>query len=181
MRIYFLISLLSAGFLMGTSAYAQVNKCTVDGQVIYQSEPCVGKGVSGKELKIQNTAVSVPTPSPSKASPPSEKPAPTPPVLANSEPAPTARLSPLEREAELCLQYVRENLHDPKSAYYSSPSKESRKLSMTVHAKNKLGGIVASQAECEINGGVLDKSWTNIHMKRLGWNERSDQLGEKIQ
>ena len=166
-----------------TTVQAQVYKCTVEGQVVYQAEPCVGKGVSGKEIKIQNTAVGSPAPSVSKVEPTQEKPAqpsPSAPVVPVQESVAKPKTQ-MEREADMCLQYARETLLDPQSAYYTKPSKEGRKLSMTVHAKNKLGGIVTSPAECEINNGVLDKSWTNIYMKRLGWNERADQLGEKIQ
>lgn len=154
-----------------TTVQAQVYKCTVEGQVVYQAEPCVGKGVSGKEIKIQNTAVVSPAPSVSKVEPTQEKPAqpsPSAPVVPVQESVAKPKTQ-MEREADMCLAWYKPKLRDPKNAYYSDVSKEGRVLSMSLHATNGYGGYKVSTVACEIHNGSLDEGWTKIHAERANW------------
>ena len=154
-----------------TTAHAQIHKCTVEGQVIYQAEPCVGKGVSGKEVKIQSTALGSSAPPVTKAEPTQDKPAqpsPSAPVVPIQEAA-TKPKTQMEREAERCLAWYKPKLRDPKNAYYSDVSKEGRVLSMSLHATNGYGGFKVSTVACEIHNGSLDEGWTKIHAERAKW------------
>jgi hypothetical protein len=43
------VALGSVLVLLSTVGYAQVHKCSVDGKTVYQQEPCVGTGQTGRE------------------------------------------------------------------------------------------------------------------------------------
>lgn len=84
-------------------------------------------------------------------------------------PSASAPGSPLEVEAAQCLDWYRPLLADPRGAYYSSPSKDARVLSITIHVPGVRGGVDVRDAACEILNGRLDEGWTRIHAERRGW------------
>ena len=148
-----------------TPAWA-VNKCTgPDGRVVYQDAPCAGTGTGGKIELHPGSVVSLPKPAPASADVAASNTAPEPAVQKQG-----AAESPLEREADMCLNWYRPKLRDPAGAYYTSPSKQSRVLTMTLHATNGYGGYVTKQATCEIHNGQLNQDWTKIHAQRGGWS-----------
>ena len=69
----------------------------------------------------------------------------------------------------MCLDWYRPMLRDPRSAYFTDPSKEGRVLTLVVKATNGFGGYVSKAAACEIKGGSIDHDWTKIHAQRKGW------------
>jgi Domain of unknown function (DUF4124) len=164
---------------------AQVFKCQEGSRTTYQSTPCDDSQRS-QTIKIEKS----PPP------PPVEQPRAT--VASSNQKASTEtdrasdRSATIERpvvgaipevvgiggapsrrqvqgEADICLDWYRQLLRDPLSAYFSNPSKDGRVLSIIVHAKNGFGGVVEKSAACEIKSGSLDHDWTKIHAKRLGW------------
>ncbi len=145
-----------------------VNKCSgADGTVSFQDAPCTGKGetltvrpATGRQsvepvVLAPSSLPGVPAPGAQQA------------VAVPALQAP--RKSVLEIEAEQCLAWYRPLLRDPAGAYYREPSKESRVLSITVHATNGFGGYVPKRAACEFVNGKLDDGWTKIQAKRANW------------
>ena len=143
----------------------QVHKCMVDGNPVYQQEPCA---LGGSQLRVFAGGGDAPAPGAHRQ----VAAAPRPPERApDSQPAsPRAtRKSDLEREADMCLDWYRERLRDPRSAYYVDPSKDGRVLSIYVKATNGFGGYVTKLAKCEVKDGVIDSDWTRIHANRNQW------------
>lgn len=150
-----------------------INKCTIDGQVVFQDAACPGKGetlvvkpASGRSsiAPVPATApVQVPDTNANAPTQPTQAPAPTP------APMPAAK-SQLEVEADMCLAWYRPLLRDPKGAYYTNISKEKRVFSMDLHATNGYGGYVIKRASCEIYNGKLNEAWTKNHAKWGGWS-----------
>ena len=147
-----------------------INKCTIDGQVVFQDAACPGKGetlvvrpASGRGAATQVAAPAEPQPPATEATQPTMPPPPSAPAAQG----PTR--SPLEVEADMCLAWYRPLLRDPRGAYYSNISKEKRVFSMDLHATNGYGGYVIKRAACEIYNGKLNDAWTKNHAKWGGW------------
>lgn len=152
--------------LAATPAFA-VYKCTApNGSVVYQDAPCTGKG---EEIALPPALVSTPpaprhdTAHPAPA--PGEAPPPAPPPAA---PAGVAKTQ-LELDADQCLDWYKPLLRDPKTAYYSNPSRNKRVVSLDLHTTNGYGGFVVLKASCEIYAGKLNETWTKEHARRGGW------------
>ncbi len=162
--IFFIAALLAA------PAWA-VHKCTgIDGKVSFQDAPCTSgsseqidvRPATGPARAVMPRAGTTPV-----VLPPAPVPAlPVPPAPA--APVPAAK-SPLDREAEECLNWYRPLLRDPAGAYYTAPSKDRRTVTITIHATNGYGGYVLKSAQCDFNQGALDGSWTKIRAKDLRW------------
>ncbi len=75
----------------------------------------------------------------------------------------------LEPFGKMCLDFLKDRLKDPESAYVRDISKDGTVYAMTLYAKNSYGGIVPRQIACEIKNNRIDAGWTEIHLKRLGW------------
>lgn len=159
----------AALLLAGAPVWA-VTKCTgADGRVSFQDTPC-GSAAKAEsvDVRVHNSVpgLRLPPPAPAPAVP---DPVPAPPAAL--WPPPPSR-TPLEVEAEMCLNWYRPLLRDPAGAYYSEARKELRVVSITLHGTNGFGGYVARTAACEIHGGRLNESWTRIHAERAGWVPR---------
>ena len=159
-----------AALTAATGASAQVYKCPdASGRTVIQQIPCAG----GKAIDVRPASgrASAPTPVASGAAPApvAAAPAPVPAQAPVHQAQVTQVKSPLEKDAEMCLNWYRPRLKDPVSAYYTNPSKDGRVVSLTIHARNSFGGVVTNQAKCEINAGRLDNDWTKIHAERLKW------------
>lgn len=146
----------------------QVHKCTVEGKSVYQQEPCA-PGAVGSQVRVFSGGETAPAAlkapeSPARSEAPRSN-GPAPQVAAATAP----RKSPLDREADMCLDWYRAMLRDPRSAYYVEPSKDGRVLSMYIKATNGFGGYVTKLAKCEIKDGVIDNDWTRIHANRNQW------------
>ena len=152
-----------------------VNKCQVDGRVVYQELPCPGKG---EAMTIRQIAGPPPAPEVGPPPPPPSqdgvKPLEQAPLPAAQVPAAARDSAPqksiLEREAEMCLAWYRHLLRDPKGAYYTAPMKEQRVIHLDIHATNGYGGYIVKRAACEIYNGRLDDGWTKIHAKARNWS-----------
>ena len=147
---------------------AAVNKCTgPGGQITFQDAPCVGKG---EALTVRPASGRGPAPLVQHASPVAERAPPNPPAAPAPVSAPAvASQTPLEREADMCLDWYKPLLRDPNGAYVKQVMKDKRVLSMDVHATNGYGGYVIKRASCEIHNGQLNESWTKNHARRGGW------------
>lgn len=155
--------------LVATPGWA-VYKCTApNGSVVYQDAPCTGKGeemalppalVSTPPAPRHDTAPTTPAvPAPTEAPPPAPAPSPT----------DSAAKTQLELDADHCLDWYKPLLRDPKSAYYSNPSRNNRVVSLDLHTTNGYGGFVVLKASCEIHAGKLNETWTREHARRGGW------------
>jgi hypothetical protein len=147
-----------------------INKCTINGKVVFQDTACPGKG----ETLVVKPASGRSSSAPVHATPPAQVPdtnanAPSQPAQAPAPAPVVAAKSPLEVEADLCLAWYMPLLRDPKGAYYTNISKEKRVFSMDLHATNGYGGYVIKRASCEIYNGKLNDAWTKNHAKRGGW------------
>lgn len=160
--------LLMGGMAMGLAAMPAwaVYKCTApNGSVVYQDAPCTGKG---EEISLPPALVSTPPAprqdtapaAPAHTDTPPPAPAPAPGVVAKTQ---------LELDADHCLDWYKPLLRDPKTAYYSNPSRNNRVVSMDLHTTNGYGGFVVLKASCEIYAGKLNESWTREHARRAGW------------
>lgn len=155
------------------AVYAQVYKCPDGaGKTVIQQIPCTGgtalevkpasgRGPSAASPAPQASSVVNPAAPAAAASVPGSG---QPPV-ASTPPAKDA----LTRDAETCLAWYAPSLHNPRDAYYTRPSRDGRVVTITIHATNKLGGVVTKDARCEIQAGKLDRDWTKIHAERLNW------------
>ena len=159
------LAVLMAALMVCAPSWA-VNKCTgPDGKVSFQDAPCSGKG---EALTVRpsggapSAAPLAPTQPPQGAAAPQEAAAPPAPAVPQK--------TMLEVEAEQCLAWYRPLLRDPAGAYYREPSKDTRVLSITIHATNGYGGYVPKRAACEFVNGRLDDGWTKIQAKRAGWS-----------
>lgn len=148
-----------------------INKCTIDGQVVFQDAACPGKGETlvVKPASGRSPGALAPVTAPVQT-PDFNANAPSQPMQAQTPaPGPAAK-SPLEVEADMCLAWYRPLLRDPKGAYYTNISKEKRVFSMDLHATNGYGGYVIKRASCEIYNGKLNEAWTKNHAKWGGWS-----------
>ena len=154
--------------LSAFASHAQVYRCVVAGQQVYQQQPCVNTGGTGTQLKIQPDTPSIPIPRQTAPVALPQQAAPTAPTPSSLSPvAPSKSL--LDVQADQCLDWYRPKLRDPAGAYYRNPLVEKGVLSLTIHATNGYGGYVPKQAACEFKSGQLDESWTKIHSERRGW------------
>lgn len=165
---YFVIA--SCALAMSSPAWA-INKCIIDGQVVFQDAACPGKGETLVVKPASGRSPTLPAlPTSPIQDPDTNANAPSQPAQAlTPAPAPAAR-SPLEVEADMCLAWYRPLLRDPKGAYYTNISKEKRVFSMDLHATNGYGGYVIKRASCEIYNGKLNEAWTKNHAKWGGWS-----------
>lgn len=163
------LTLACALALACTGASAQIFKCPdANGRTVFQQAPCAG----GTSFDVRPASGSAPARPKPVAAPAGEKPAPiakAPPAPATRAPAPVAQKSELDRDADLCFEWYRPMLRDPRSAYYTEPKRDKRVVSINVHGTNLYGGIVEQDAACEILDGRLNESWTKIHAERRGW------------
>ena len=74
-----------------------------------------------------------------------------------------------EIQGNLCLDYIKNRLKDPESAYVRDITRDGTKFTMTLYAKNSYAAIVPKTIACEIKGNRVDPDWTKIHLERLGW------------
>ena len=156
-----------------TTASAQVYRCKSGGKVQYQQSPCEATGGTGGELKIPSSATRSLPPSPVKpveSPPPDAAPSSPPQPPAPSFQAAEPKKTHLETQAEMCLNWYRHFLRDPRGAYYRDASKEKGVLRLVIYATNGYGGYVQRSAACEFKGRQLDQDWTTIHAKRAGWS-----------
>lgn len=156
---------------LAQSAFGQVFKCAVNGETHYQQSPCESKGMTGAKLKLPQTA---PNAAAAPALPVQQQQADAPsPQVPAGVPVPPPPLgavkSQLEKESDICLEWYRPMLRDPNGAYYKSPTKDGRVLTIVVYATNGFGGYVNKAASCEFKDGRHDVDWTKIHAQRLGW------------
>ena len=149
-----------------------VNKCTgKDGAVVYQDAPCDSRSADAQRLVIQLPPVAPPraravgpvASAPQAAAPSAPAPAPMPQVV-----APPAR-SDLEARADVCLNWYRPLLRDPRSAYWRDAHYVQATLNITVVASNAYGGFVDKEAACDFRQGSIDEGWTKTQAKRRGW------------
>ena len=144
-----------------------INKCTVsDGKVVYQDAPCAGKG---ETIDVRPNSVMMPLGAAPKITTAAPEVSTSDGLQTTVAQQPSPAQSPLTLEADACLNWYRPKLRDPAGAYYSAPSKDSRVLTLTVHATNRYGGYDTQVAEGEFFNGRLDSDWTKIHAKRNGW------------
>lgn len=164
-RFGWLASAVALGCVVWQPAAAQsVNRCLIDGKQVYQQGPCP---TGAQQSKVRVFAGGEVAPPPSKPAPvaearPQEPAAPAP---VDARPVKSA----LEHEADLCLDWYRGMLRDPRSAYYTDANKQGRVLTIDVKATNGFGGFVTKLASCEIKDGSIDDGWTRIHAERKGW------------
>ena len=152
--------------VISAPAMAQVYKCPdASGRTVIQQMPCSG----GKELTVKPASghTTAPLPRASAAAPVAAA------APASTPPPPQMPQQPvkdaLTRDAETCFAWYAKTLANPRDAYYSRPSRDKRVVSITVHATNRMGGIVTQEARCEILNGRLDEGWTKIHAERVKW------------
>ncbi|OGB19471.1 MAG: hypothetical protein A2W72_01545 [Burkholderiales bacterium RIFCSPLOWO2_12_67_14] len=162
-------ALLALTCLAVSPAWA-INKCTIDGRVVFQDAPCPGKGETlvVRPASGRGASAAPPQTPPPAADAPAIAPATAPaqPLTQGNRPA---AKSPLEVEADMCLAWYRPLLRDPHGAYYTNLTKEKRVFSMDLHATNGYGGYVIKRAACEIHNGKLNEAWTKNHAKWGGW------------
>ncbi|WHZ11751.1 MAG: hypothetical protein OJF60_002190 [Burkholderiaceae bacterium] len=138
----------------------------------FSQQPC---SADAQPLAVPTPAAGAATLAPTPPKPDKVKPTPVaePSVpAANPLPAPVPQpvaKSQLVADADQCMEWYRPRLRDPRGAYYDSPSRDNRVLSIRIHATNGYGGYVTEDAACEIYNGQLDDDWTKIHAKRRGW------------
>ena len=163
--------------LASLGAQAQVYKC-VSGQdvVSYQSVPC-DTGLRGEQVHLHAAPMSPEGP------PPVAVPAarrsdtahtlgdPPAPVNAIALQVPPTK-SGLDTLADICLDWYRPLLRDPRGAYYRDATYRNSVLDFTVFGTNGFGGYVSKVAACEIRAGALDEGWTRTLAKRHGWGEK---------
>lgn len=163
--------------LLSSPASAQIYKCPdASGRTVIQQLPCT----DGQILNIKPASGpgtnSNSSPANTQENPPAENP-PTPaPVPALPPPVPVIATPPtasqLEQDAELCLDWYRPFLLDPRGAYYTAPVRDKRTVKITIHATTRGGGVSTLPARCEIVGGKLDQSWTEYRAKEDRWIKR---------
>ena len=90
-------------------------------------------------------------------------------VLAINTPASAQNKATLGKEADICLEYLKPRLNDPRSAYVGNIRKEGTVLKMDLYTKNQYGAHSPAPVACEIKNGRLDEGWTKIHLERLNW------------
>ena len=90
-------------------------------------------------------------------------------ALAINTPAVAQNKETLEKEATICLEYLKPRLNDPRSAYVGNIRKEGTVLKMDLYTKNQYGAHSPAPVACEIKNGRLDEGWTKIHLERLNW------------
>lgn len=152
------------GLLIPLTGSAQVYRCIVQGQVVYQQNSCESSGAQGREIHIAPSPESSGhTPAPEPPRPASE--AVTPP-MASEQPA--AQVQPrLDPKSERCLNWYLQRLGVPFS-YVRTDSLEKGVLTLTIAVPGRYGWF-SRKAACEFRGEVLDEGWTQEHAKRLGW------------
>lgn len=150
-----------------------INKCVgADGRVEFQDAPCAdgrggridvrpasGHAPSKASEPVGNAEVPAPAAAPAAAAPPLPAPAPASPPVKDA----------LTRDADTCFAWYRPDLLDPRGAYYTEPARDKRVVSLTLHATNRMGGVVTKRVACEILNGKLDEDWTKIHAERVKW------------
>jgi hypothetical protein len=162
--------LLVLGMLTPVISSAQVYRCIVHGQVVYQQSPCESSGGQGREIHIAPPPESSghgPVPEP----PPPRSEAVTPPTASEPPPPPDPpRLDPKsQRCANWYLQRLGLGLGFPFSNAYVRPeSLEKGVLTLTIVVPGP-NGWFSKKAACEFRGEVLDEGWTEEHAKRLDW------------
>lgn len=166
------LALVAVAVLFCAPAWA-VNRCQLnDGSVVYQDLPCAVQSKAKLiDARPANTTYAAPKKPTSPAiEPEQDEAAPQPKSEASSTPAAPAK-NMLEEYADMCLDWYRPLLKNPRGAYYSNEKMEGRVLSLTIHGTNTYGGVVTKDAACEIHLGRLDSDWTKIHAKREGWGK----------
>jgi len=157
--------------LSSSAAQAQsqrVFRCVIQGHVVFQQSACpAGSDDKVLDVKPGNVVAAPQRPRPAASAP-----------QAPAAATPLAK-SALESESEACLAHLRPFLRDPRSAYASGASREGRVLSITVRATNSRGGVGSRKAACEFFNGLVDASWTKIHLQRLGWFQPKVVIIEK--
>lgn len=164
-------ALVVAELMVAGPALAQVYRCTVDGKPVYQQAPCAAVGGVGAAIKIYAAAPTAPPPPASavqalaKPAPPAQAPAPQP-TPAPAEPAPRADI---DIKADMCLDWYRPMLRDPRGAYWRDAHTVQGVVNITVVATNGFGGFVNTPAACEFRQGSIDEGWTKTQAKRRHW------------
>lgn len=156
------------GMLIPVFCSAQVYRCIVKGQVVYQQNSCESSGGKGGEIHI-DTAPAAPSetglPRPiDEPLPPSPQPVLVIPSQAPPEP------TPMERKVERCMNWYGRLLRGGESkAVIRVDGFEKGILTITIFTSGFRGATEQRSAACEFRGEVLDDGWTQEHAKRLGW------------
>lgn len=162
-----------------------VTKCVGQGKTWYQDVPCPeGTAATPLQLDARPAAASPAEPEPADtgaAGPPTLPAAQTPSTPA-PEPAPLAGAvpavpSPLDRDAQACLDWYRRHVPLASGASYLNASRQGRVVtivvSLPVSVRNPTGaqvqGTTQTPASCEIVNGRLDEGWTRTHARRGQW------------
>lgn len=160
-----------AALLLAAPVMAQIYKCPdASGRTVIQQVPCLG----GQQMDVRPASgrgsTSAPTTAPAPA--PAAPPVAAAPAAAAAPPTPPAAppvKDALTRDADTCFAWYRPDLLDPRGAYYTEPARDKRVVSLTLHATNRMGGVVTKRVACEIVNGKLDEDWTKIHAERVKW------------
>lgn len=152
------------GLLIPIFCTAQVYRCIVKGQVVYQQNSCESSGSQGQEVHIDPPPESAGRYVSPVTPPPSSEPV-VPPV-AIEQPAPTAQPR-LDPKSQRCVDWYLQRLGLPFS-YVRTESLEKGVLTLTIAVPGPKGWF-SRKAACEFKGEALDDGWTQEHAKRLGW------------
>lgn len=147
--------------LAAASAKAEqaLYRCVAGTKLEFRQTPCDRQASSERQLNVHAPAVGTVSPPPTRLRP-----------LPEHVPPPAAPpRSEAERLAEICLDWYRPKLRDPRGAYLRDPVLEKNIVRLTLHATNRFGGYVLRPAACEFKQGFIDEGWTRIQADRLGW------------
>jgi hypothetical protein len=162
--------ILALGMLAPVICSAQVYRCIVHGQVVYQQSPCESTGAQGHEIHIDPTPQSAERiPIPATAPPTYEGATPPSP---NEQTAPPAQ-PPLDPKTERCANwYLQRFAGNFPTVYVRRETLEKGVLTLSIGVPGPRGGFITNTAACEFRGEVLNEGWTEEHAKRLGWGNR---------
>jgi hypothetical protein len=161
-----LLSVAAIGLIAGATQ-AQVFKCQANGNTVYQSRPCADTGGTGQQIKLHTSREEATAKAPAAVTAPQPAPAPLPQPAAQP---PVPQRDYIEVMADMCLDWYRPRLRDPRGAYYRNPRVEKDVVNITIYGTNGFGGFATKEAACEIKAGGVDEGWTKIHAERLKWN-----------
>jgi hypothetical protein len=149
-----------------------VYRCTVNGQWVFQQQPCAAKDGKGERMEVRTSPAKAASASASAsaASTGAKKPMP---AAAEAVAPPASAEAPaksgLDLMADTCLAWYQPRLRDPRSAYHRDARYEKGVLTLLLYATDARGGYVPHRAACEFRGGSLDEGWTRIQAQRIGW------------
>lgn len=156
------------GMLIPFFCSAQVYRCIVNGQVVYQQNSCESSGGKGGELHIDSAPAATLETRPSRSTGEPLQPAPQAEFVVPKHSPPES--TPLERKVDRCLNWYGRLLRGGESkAAIRVDSFEKGILTITIFTSGLRGTTEQRTAACEFKGEALDDGWTQEHAKRLGW------------